>query len=187
MASPRLHVHAVPAPPQLPLSPSAEVIREHLELRHQELAALEPRALDLAASILAVLHAGIRGRAAELRGTKSPEYRRQQLMGRSALSVEGLCYLALHAPEDVVAALGVLLGRLGYRVEPGAAGQGSLASEGADVATSAGSLSAEVMRVLDDHRVTIAEVEELDRRLSLHKSEIADLEAAIAAIRQGRE
>ena len=102
----------------LPLSTAAEAIRENLADRCHQLTELDPRSLDLAAMVLAVLHEGCRGRMTELRGTSVPEHRRRQLLGRDGLQVEGLCYLAIHAPDAVAAALEPLVAEVGHRLEP---------------------------------------------------------------------
>jgi hypothetical protein len=123
MAGPRLSFPRLQRRPSgerapLPLSSAAEAIRANLAERCHQLAELDPRSLDLAAMVLALLHEGCRGRMTELRGTHSPEYRRRQLLGRDGLQVEGLCYLAIHAPEAVAAALRPLAAEVDHRLEP---------------------------------------------------------------------
>lgn len=170
----------------LPLSAMAVAIRENLAARRTELEGLDPLAMDLSAEVLAALHEGCHGRAAELRGTHSPEYRRRQLLGRDGLPVEGLAYLALHAPEAVVEALQVLARVLGYRMEwqePDSSR--SLTEEFATLCERSGTLASAVALALGDGVVTADEAVEIDRRLHVLRQDLAALEFAVHEVACG--
>jgi len=166
----------------------AVAIRENLAARRQELEALEPGALDLAAEFLAALHEGCHGRAAELRGTRSPEYRRRQLLGRDGLPVEGLTYLAHTAPDAVVEALQVLARHLGYRLqaeEPDA--EASMATVAGRLIEQMGKTSSAIVQALADGQVSVEEACRIDGHIHILNLEQAALESEIHELALGNE
>lgn len=183
MGTPRLHC-VPPAPPSpVPLSPAADLIRTTLASRCQQLAALEPAALDLAARVLEQLHTACWSRQAELRGTHSPEYRRHQLAGAAGLPVEGLCYLTVRAPEAVRGALDVLAAAVGCRLSQLPEAPRSLAREAARLSRAAGETAATIEETLEDGLV---EPEELDQVAATARGVTAAAAGLLAAVEAER-
>jgi len=169
----------------LPLSTAAEAIRENLADRCHQLTELDPRSLDLAAMVLAVLHEGCRGRMTELRGTSVPEHRRRQLLGRDGLQVEGLCYLAIHAPDAVAAALEPLAAEVGHRLEPLEPDvAASVGVELAHLVRAAGEVIGGIATRLEDG-LSAEEASEADGLLHDLKQQMAELEASLHAVAMG--
>ena len=182
---PRAYRHAPGHPAQLPVSAAAEAIAENIRERCGQLAELEPHAVNLAAIVLAALHEGCRGRMTELRGTHSPEYRRRQLLGRDGLQVEGLCYLAVNAPEAVAAALQPLMMQIGYRLDPVEPEEAaSVPVELAHLVRSSSEVVAGLTTRLEDG-LSAEEACEADALVHDLKTEIAKLEAAVHAVAFG--
>jgi len=169
---------------QGPLSPVAALIRDRIADRRAELEEHAPEAIDLAARALARMHEELSGRLAGLTADRTPRYRRGQLGGEHGFPFEDLADLALRAPAEVAAGLGVLLVAIGYRIEPlGDAAKG-VGSEGADVARSAGRLSAAVLEAIEDGDLSAAEADRVAEEIADHKRELAELEAAVAKARR---
>lgn len=170
----------------LPLSPAAIAIRENLAERRQGLAELEPRALDLAARVLAGIHEATCGHMTELRGSCSPEYRRRQLLGRDGLAVEDVAYLALHAPEAVTAGLAAMAAALDQRLEPCEPdGDAPVPVALAHAVQSSGALVAGIVARLQDG-LTGDEAVECDALLHDFKEVLASLEAALHTEAMGK-
>ena len=169
----------------LPLSTAAEAIRANLADRCHQLAELDPRSLDLAAMVLAVLHEGCRGRMTELRGTSVPEHRRRQLLGRDGLQVEALCYLAVHAPDAVTAALEPLAAEVGHRLEPLEPDvAASVGVELAHLVRAAGDVIGGIATRLEDG-LSPEEATEADALLHNLKQQMVELEASLHAVAMG--
>lgn len=187
MAGPRLSFPRLQRRPSgewapLPLSSAAEAIRANLAERCHQLAELDPRSLDLGAMVLAVLHEGCRGRMTELRGTSVPEHRRRQLLGRDGLQIEGLCYLAIHAPDAVATALEPLAAEVGHRLEPLEPDvAASVGVELAHLVRAAGEVIAGLTERLENG-LTPEEACEADALVHELKTEIAKLEAAVHTV-----
>lgn len=163
----------------LPLSPVAVAIRENLAERRHGLADLDPRALDLAAQMLAGIHEVLNGRMTELRGCGSPEYRRRQLLGRDGLPIEDLAYLALHAPEAVVPLLRILGRAVGCTVTADEPEQAAgVATELAGVETAFGESIAAITEHLEDG-LTPEEACACDAYLHNLERHVKALEAAL--------
>lgn len=99
----------------------AALVRERLESRRAQLAAVAPEAVTLAADALAAMHDAAHGHAASVRAEKTPRKRIAQLMGERALAVEDLAAIALandHGRAAVLAGLRVLAMALGHEVRP---------------------------------------------------------------------
>lgn len=168
----RLQLHADQAPSEA----DSALIRDRLAVERQRLDAIEPNALDLAAEVLAALHAELRGELAGLAADRTPRYRRGQLLGENGLPIEDLAYLALQRPAAVSRALRSLL--------PDDAEMAmTLGEAGAQVAVTTGEFFAALIAALEDGRITYAEADQLDRLLG-------DIEAqarqARAALTRGR-
>jgi len=182
---PRLQRRASGERAPLPLSAAAEAIRENLSERVAQLRELEPRALDIAAMVLAALHEGCRGRMTELRGTHSPEYRRRQLLGRDGLPLEALAYLAIHAPEAVAAALDPLAAAIGHRLEPLEPDvAASVGVELAHLVRAAGEVIGGIATRLEDG-LSPEEASQADALLHDLKQQMAELEASLHAVAMG--
>lgn len=91
-------------------------LRDALALRCAEMEAAAPEALDLAAQVLAELHARLAGRASATAGTRAPKYRREQLRGEHPITLEDLAWLAQNAPTALGPALDLLAQPTGYRL-----------------------------------------------------------------------
>jgi hypothetical protein len=173
------------APGPLPLSPAAVAIRENLAERCQQLAELEPRAVDLAAAALAALHDEVHGRMTELRGAGSPEHMRRRCLGRDGLSVETLAYLALHAPAGVSALLRVLAAAVGHTVSPDEPNEcGSVAVELAHLERAVGESLGAITERFEDG-LTPEEAAECDGVLHDLERHVRSLEAALHAAAMG--
>ena len=169
---------------QVPLSPVAALTRDRIAERRAELEEHAPAAIDLAARVLARMHEELSGRLVELAADRTPRYRRGQLGGEHGLPVEDLVLLAQRAPAEVAAGLAVLLAAIGYRLEPLGDAVKSVGSEGADVARSAGRLTAAVLEAIEDGDVSAEEADRLAGELAEHKRELAELEAAFEKARR---
>ena len=168
---------------QVPLPPMAALTRDQIAQRRAELEEHAPEAIDLAARVLARMHEELSGSLSALSGDRTPRYRRGQLGGEHSLPLEDLVLLALRAPAAVATGLGVLLQAIDYRLAGDVAGVGS---EGADVARSAGRLTAAVIAAVEDGELSVEEAERLDAELVEHKRELAELEAAVEKARRPR-
>ena len=168
---------------QVPLPPMAALTRDQIAQRRAELEEHAPEAIDLAARVLARMHEELSGSLSALSGDRTPRYRRGQLGGEHSLPLEDLVLLALRAPAAVATGLGVLLQAIDYRLPGDVAGVGS---EGADVARSAGRLTAAVIAAVEDGELSVEEAERLDAELVEHKRELAELEAAVEKARRPR-
>ena len=185
LSFPRLQRRASGERAPLPLSTAAEAIRANLADRCHQLAELDPRSLDLAAMVLAILHEGCRGRMIELRGTSVPEHRRRQLLGRDGLQVEGLSYLAIHAPEAVAAALEPLVAEVGHRLEPLEPDvAASVGVELAHLVRAAGEVIGGIATRLEDG-LSPEEASQADALLHDLKQQMAELEASLHAVAMG--
>jgi len=171
---------------QVPLPPMAALTRDQIAQRRAELEEHAPEAIDLAARVLARMHEELSGSLSALSGDRTPRYRRGQLGGEHSLPLEDLVLLALRAPAAVATGLGVLLQAIDYRLEPLAGDVAGVGSEGADVARSAGRLTAAVIAAVEDGELSVEEAERLDAELVEHKRELAELEAAVEKARRPR-
>jgi hypothetical protein len=181
---PRFNPRLADEAAQPPLSPGAALVRDRIALRRQDLDDLCPRALDLAAEATAALHGALHGDATAHRGDRSARYFRGQLTGENAIAVEDLCRLVVEAPAAVAAALRHLARAAGYRLEPLGETAGTVATEGADVSEAAGKLAAALMRAIEDGQISLPEAEHLEGRVGDLKSQVAELEAALARTRR---
>ena len=184
----RVHRRTCTAPAPLPLSAAAVAIRDNLAERCQQLAELDPRAVDLAAAALAALHEVVNGRMTELRGAGSPEHMRRRCLGRDGLSVETLAYLALHAPDGAAALLRVLAAAVGYTMSPGEPDDAaSVPVQLAHVERTFGASIAGITERLEDG-LTPEEAAECDGLVHDLERQIRGLEAALheAAMGGGR-
>jgi len=90
--------------------------RDALAVRCTELESSAPEALDLAAEVLAELHANLAGRASATAGARAPKYRREQLRGEHPITLEDLAALALEAGTALGPALDLLARAAGHRI-----------------------------------------------------------------------
>lgn len=169
----------------LQLERSAEAIRINLAERRNRLASLSADAITLAAQCLDGMHGVAFGRIKSLRGADSPEYRSHQLIGRDALPLEDVCYLAIEAPEVVVPALQALARVVGYRLEPEETDVGSVGREAADVAEVMGKLQATITRAIEAG-ITADKAVVLDAQLHEADKELKELESALHDVALGR-
>ena len=175
-----------------PEEPTKDRIRDAIAERSPRLDGIAPKAIDLAADVLAVLHQQLHGRAASLHGHRSAKARREQLRGEDALTIEDLAYLTLEAPRAIVLALDVLARRVGYRVVPVDPVAPSFGEVLARQAESGGELLAAGMRANADGQVSPDEAQELRELVAQHERTIAQMKVVIdqgeraAGEREGR-
>lgn len=174
MTTPRLKVALPPADEQVPPDELAAPVRDRLAMERQRLDAIAPDALDVSASVLAVLHEELRGELAGLAADRTPRYRRGQLLGEHGLPLEDLAYLALRRPRQVARALRFL-------VEPseGLSSGAGVAAAGAGLAEAGGVFCSNLFRALEDGRLTLAEIAQLERDLDRLENLVRDARAAL--------
>jgi len=183
VSAPRLKFPEQPLREPVPLEGFADRVRDAMGLRAQELEALNPEALDLAAQVVAALHDGLHGEATAHRGNRGANYFRQQLRGEHPISIEDLSRLALEAPVAVLGALTVLARELRYDLQPVApTPSNNLHQELATFSRSAGSTAGGLADALADGRTTPEEARRELERLRAHKHDVARIEASLEAV-----
>jgi hypothetical protein len=168
---------------RVPLSPAADLVRQAVAERSQELDELCPAAVDIEAEVVAALHGKLHGTgdATALRGNRGPGYFRQQLRGEHPVTVGDLARLALDAPDAVVAALSILARHLGYDLAALDPTELTLGAAAAGVARSAGDLQAEVIEATADGVVDEGERARLRSLVDSTQERVAELQAALDA------
>ena len=169
------------------MAPTVDRVRDALAERCVEMEREAPEALDLAAEVIAALHAHLAGRATGLAGTRSPKYRREQLRGEKCIAVEDLAWLALNAPTALASALGQLARPTGYRVvAEDVAGPDTVTEATAAMVESTSIVFAGVTRALEDGRIDQHEAAVLDREAEKSERRLAALRKALDARRGNR-
>lgn len=189
MSSSRADLRPVPASGQGSSGPSTvpglDAIRDRISARCGSLEALSPEALDLAAEIVAELHAALHGRAAVLAGHRSPAYRRKQLRGEEhALTIEDLAFLLVFVPASVRPAVAVMARACGDELQRATAIAPSVGEALARVSEIAGALSAVGHRALEDGEISDAEDRDIEESLRTLEKRAAELRAAKDARRR---
>jgi hypothetical protein len=153
----------------------AAPIRDRLALERQRLDSLMPEALDRAAEALALLRDDLRGEVAKLAVLlgRSPRYLRGELDGSHSLPLEDLFALASLRPD----AARKVLERLAP--EESAAPSVTVAQAGAELAGDGARFSADLLRDLEDGRLTLAETAQLGRDLDALSEHIREARAAL--------
>lgn len=124
-------------------------VRDTLAGRCPEMEGSNPEALEITADVLAVLQAGLAGRASNLCGNRHPSYFREQLRGERPLTLEDLARLTAEAPTVLGPALDSLARLTGYRlVANDVPGPDSLAEALAQMQEIAGMFFAATIRAL---------------------------------------
>jgi hypothetical protein len=173
--APRLKVAPPPRPDQVPVDELSAPVRDRLAVERQRLDAVNPQALDAAAEALALLHQELRGELAGLApsAARTPRYLRGELLGEHGLPIEDLFALASRRPAAVARALARLL------PATTAAGQLSVGQAGAELAAAGAAFAADLMRALEDGRLTLGEIASLERDLDHLEQHVRDARAAL--------
>ncbi len=182
MSSPRLHhltrVAGAPDTPEDASCPGLATIRDNLALGNQRLDASAPDALDIAAESVSLLADALRGQASRLCGQHPPDYRRGQMIGRHAITIPDLAWLAGEAPGAVRAALIPLAAAAGYALTPIEGGSARpLTVQAAEATQAVARLGLAVAEVEADGERTEEERRRLIEELGRVKREVADIEA----------
>jgi hypothetical protein len=174
--APRLKVAPQPRGDQVPVDELSAPIRDRLALERQRLDAVDPAALDIAAGILAVLHQDLRGELATLAPllARTDRYLRGELLGEHGLPVEDLCVLRRHRPEAVARALEPLTAESTER--PPVAGLGAA---GAALTEAGSRFLGDLLRALEDGRLTLSEIASLERDLDHLEQHVREARAAL--------
>ena len=173
--APRLKVAPPPREDQVPTDELAAPVRDRLAVERQRLDAVNPQALDGAAEALALLHEDLRGELAALASSvaRTPRYLRGELLGEHGFPIEDLFALAFRRPEAVARALSRLL------PQPAAGRQLSIGQAGADLSEAGSAFAADLMRALEDGRLTLGEIASLERDLDQLERHVRDARAAL--------
>jgi len=173
--APRLKVAPPPRTDQVPTDELAAPVRDRLAFERQRLDAVAPQALDAAAEALALLHEDLRGELSSLASSvaRTPRYLRGELLGEHGFPIEDLFALATQRPEAVARALSRLL------PHPTAPDQLTVGQAGAELAEAGSAFAADLMRALEDGRLTLAEVSQLERDLDRLENHVRDARAAL--------
>lgn len=160
----------------MPVDDLAAPIRDRLSLERQRLDSLMPESLDRAAEALALLHEDLRGEVTKLAGLlgRSPRYLRGKLDGAHGLPLEDLFALASLRPDAVRSVLERLV------PEQAPLASVSVAEAGAELAGDGANFSADLLRALEDGRLTLAETAQLERDLDRLSEHIREARAALA-------
>lgn len=176
-------------------TPEYEAIRARIASRHRrrddgggvDWDAVRPAVLDLAAAATARLHERLSGRAGLLGELRGAKYVRKQLIGESCLLLEDLALVALDEPEAFVAGVAPLLEAAGYLPpEPMAGSPASLAQAAASFVRTAGGVSGETFRALEDGVASPEEIERISREVEAHEAHVASLKLELARQRRSR-
>ena len=173
--APRLKVAPPPRADQVPTDELAAPVRDRLATERQRLDAINPRALDAAAEALALLHDDLRGELATLAPSvaRTARYLRGELLGEHGLPIEDLFALALRRPEAVARALSML-------VPPtDVVDQMTIGEAGADLAKDGAEFASDLMRGLEEGRLTLGEIASLERDLDQLERHVRDARAAL--------
>ncbi len=174
--APRLKVAPYRQADQVPTDELVAPVRDRLALERQRLDAVDPAALDLAAGILAVLHQDLRGELSAIAPAlaRTDRYLRGELLGEHGFPIEDVCALARCRPAAVARALRPLT------VTPKeAAPSEGLGSAGAALSEAGGVFLADLLRALEDGRLTLGEVASLERDLDHLEKHVRDARAAL--------
>ncbi len=153
----------VPAP--APSTSLAGHFRDRLAVRCRKADVLFPKALDLEAQALEVLHAELHGAATALSGTHTGDNFRERLRGEKPFLLADVCRLATDPTREARAAVGALVVLLSARSSQRPP-TGSIASCAGDAAQAATSLLALVAKAQEDGEIDDAEREELRRAVT---------------------
>lgn len=171
---------------QVPSSPVTDRILDALHHSSARYALDRPDVLQVVAGVLAELWTRLSGRATDLRGERSGQYRREQLRGLHPLTLLDLTQLALDVPEAVVPALQVLARAMGYTLAPLSPAATDVLEAAAEMAEAAGAVQAEAARAMrGDGRVDARELADLEERLRSAQAGLERLRAAAVANHRG--
>jgi hypothetical protein len=179
MATPRPSI--IPDPIETP----ADLIRDRIASRSQRMDQRYPAALDLEAAVVAGMHQALHGVAALTAGTHCPEHWREALRGERPMHLGDVCRLATEPGTEgraaALAVVHVLARALGQSVEPadGRPRRG-LATEAAEVSSSAAYLTLSVASALEDGRVDESERASCLGAIAAVKRELADVEELLS-------
>lgn len=165
-----------------PLSGHAELIRERLAARRQELARYSPQALDLAATALAVAHDAAYRHMRELRGDRDERHRRYQLTGERGLQFEDVACLAFEGELGaavVLPLLRALAGAIGHDVRPATGEALTQAEAKAQLLLATATLIAALDRFEADGRLDAMERQEASAFLNALEGRVAAMRASL--------
>lgn len=145
-----------------------------------------PDSIDLANDAITALHDALTGRASGLAGHRSPKYFREQLRAIHVMTLEDLAYLAIKAPDALVACVRVLLGPAGHTVAPMEKAAVDLIEAHARFLERAGSFGATGSRTTRDGVVDEQELAELEAESANVDRAKAEMMAAARAALKAR-
>lgn len=180
MAAPRLKVATERDLCQLPYS--GQTVRDRLADARRQLDQADPDTLDTMEQLLDRLHALLCGRCEteEIRGDRTPRYRRGQLTGQYDLPTVDLVFLARHEPSVATAVASVFAAL----AEDGTGNPGTLADEGARLSRAAGRLLSDLMLALEDGTVSDREAAAIEECIDGLETTAANLRLALRARRR---
>lgn len=165
-------------------SDPAAPFRDRVATRCAEHDAAWPRAVDLEAQVLQVMHAELHGVAAYLSGTSSSRRFREALMGERHFKLADLCRLATEPRREARAAARAavreIAATLGLRVEPVAGAAANAHEAMAAVVETHGALVSELSRDLSDGHLSAEEARGLRPEIEAHKARLAQLERVVS-------
>lgn len=171
---------------QAPTNPVTDRILDALHHSCARYALDRPDVLQVVAEVQSVIWTRLSGRATELRGERSGQYRREQFRGLHPLTLPDLVQLGLDAPADMVHALEPLARALGHTLAPLAPPATDVLEAAAEVAEAAGAVQAEAARAMrGDGRVDARELADLEDRPRSAQAGLERLRAAALANHRG--
>jgi hypothetical protein len=160
----------------VPVDELVAPVRDRLALARERLEAANPQALDAAAEALALLHEELRGDLASLAPFvgRTARYLRGELLGEHGFPIEDLFALAARCPSAVRRAFAQLLPESGDNAQ-----HATVAQAGADLAVASAKFSKDLMLALEDGRLTLAELAQLERDLDVQAEDNREARAAL--------
>jgi hypothetical protein len=140
-----------------PPEDASDPVRDAIAARSQRLDARCPKAVDLEARVVTILHRRLAGLATGTAGTHLPEHWRAMLRGERSIPMGDFCRLGRGPTREerdaFKAALAELAAAAGFRLEPLSVRAADGLEVAACVAESGGVAAAGLARAMDDGRI----------------------------------
>lgn len=179
-----------PIPMEGPPESATDHVRDAIAGRSERLEAAYPRAVDLEARVITVLHRRLAGLATALAGTHLPEHFRQMLRGERSFSLGTFLRLGVEPTrepgEAFHDALAVMAAAIGYQLVPLDAAALDPHEVLARVAETSGTLMGEMGRAIEDNQLTEEEADRIEQRNAAAKAATANVDLMLAQARSRR-
>jgi hypothetical protein len=170
-----------------PTTSATDHVRDAIAGRSQRLDAAYPRALDLEARVVSVLHRDLAGLATALAGTHQPEHFREMLRGERSISLGTFCRLGVEPtrePREAFRdALSVMAAAIGYQLAPLDGAALDPHEVLARVAEAGGALMGEMGRAIEDNQLSDDEADRIEARNVAAKAATAQVDLMLLQAR----